>query len=166
MRQVAIGPDNFHHGGSLAVYGARTHQWIGVLADEIGLTAVGEVWDTALATSWQVPPVWMHGDIAENNLLVKEGRLNAVIDFGSSAVGDPCCDLVIAWTLFDPAGREKFRSAIALDPASWKRARGWAIWKALITLAQRRHADPIKAKKARQIIRDILDNHSRAAQNE
>jgi aminoglycoside phosphotransferase (APT) family kinase protein len=65
---------------------------------------------------------------------LKEGRLNAVIDFGCAGVGDPSCDLAIAWTFLDPVSREEFRSAVALDPATWKRARGWALWKALITL--------------------------------
>ena len=116
-------------------------------------------WDAALATSWQGPPVWVHGDIAESNLLVKEGRLNAVIDFGNAGVGDPSCDLVIAWTLLDSSSRKEFRSAVALDPPTWRRARGWGIWKALITLIQLRDTDPVKAGKARRIIRNILDDH-------
>jgi aminoglycoside phosphotransferase (APT) family kinase protein len=58
-----------------------------------------------------------------------------VIDFGSSAVGDPACDTVMAWTYFDGAGREAFRNTLALDAATWARGRGWALWKAVITLA-------------------------------
>jgi len=85
-----------------------------------------------------------------------------VIDFGCAGIGDPSCDLVIAWTFLDPTNRSMFRSAVALDPATWKRARGWAIWKALITLVQTRDSNPIKAEKPRQIIRDILADHSQA----
>ena len=158
------GTHNFHRGGPLTVYDAETRQSIGMLADEIDIAAVTEVWDAALATSWEGPPVWVHGDFAETNLLVKEGRLNAVIDFGCVGVGDPSCDLVIAWTFFDPASRKEFHSAVALDSATWKRARGWAIWKALITLVQLRETDPMKAERARQVIRDILDGHFGAAQ--
>jgi Phosphotransferase enzyme family len=91
------------------------------------------------------PPVWVHGDIAEGNLLVKDGQLCAVIDFGCAGIGDPSCDLVIAWTFLDPASRASFRAAIALDPATWERARGWAIWKALITPMQHRHKSPTEA---------------------
>jgi aminoglycoside phosphotransferase (APT) family kinase protein len=161
------GTHNFHRGGPLTVYDAEARQSVGMLADEIDIAAVTEVWDAALATSWQAPPVWVHGDVAETNLLVKEGRLNAVIDFGCAGVGDPSCDLVIAWTFLDPASRKKFRSAVALDCATWKRARGWAIWKALITLVQLRDTSPMKAKKARQVIPDVLDDHFAAAdQNE
>ena len=162
----AAGPHNFHRGGSLSIYDAETRQSIGALAGEIDMTAVVEVWDTALETSWQAPPVWVHGDIAATNLLVKRGALHAVIDFGCAGIGDPSCDLVIAWTLLDRAARGTFRSARALDPATWTRARGWAIWKAMITLVQLRDTNPIEAEKQRRIIRDVLDDHSQATKAE
>src|SRR5258708_11363324 len=158
------GAHNFHRGGSLTVYDSETRWSISVLADEIDVAAVTEVWDAALAMSWQGPPVWVHGDVSDTNLLVKVGRLNAVIDFGCSGLGDTSCDLVIAWTFLDPASRKKFRSAVALDAATWKRARGWAMWKALITLVQLRDTNSMKAEKARQVIRNILDDHFAAAQ--
>lgn len=158
----AAGTHNFHRGGSLTVYDAQTRQSIITLADAIDVAAVTEVWDTALATSWQGPPVWIHGDVAASNLLVNEGRLCAVIDFGCLGVGDPSCDLVIAWTFLDHASRTDFRAAIGLDPATWKRARGWAMWKALITLVEHRNTSPAEAQDARRIIRDILDDHFRA----
>ncbi len=132
----AAGTHNFHRGGSLKVYDAQVRQSIITLADEIEVVAVTQVWDTALATSWQAPPVWVHGDVAASNLLVNEGRLCAVIDFGCVGVGDPSCDLVIAWTFLDQASRTEFRAAIGLGSATWERARGWAMWKALITLVQ------------------------------
>ena len=138
---------NFHRGGSLTVYDAETRQSITELADEIDVATVMEVWDTALETSWQGPPVWVHGDVAETNLLVKEDRLSAVIDFGCAGVADPACDLVIAWTFLDPTNRGVFRSVVELDPATWKRARGWAIWKALITLVQLRDGNSVKARE-------------------
>ena len=158
------GTHNFHRGGSLSVYDIETRESVGLLADEIDVAAVTKVWEMALETSWQGPPVWVHGDIAETNLLTKVGRLNAVIDFGCAGIGDPSCDLVIAWTFLDPSSRGIFRSTIALDPATWKRARGWALWKALIAVVQLRDTDPIKAGKPCRIIRDILDDHSRATQ--
>ena len=106
-----------------------------------------------------------HGDIAATNLLVKAGLLNAVIDFGCAGTGDPSCDLVIAWTFLDQAAREIFRSAVTLDPTTWKRARGWAIWKAMITLVQLRDANPTEAEKQRRIVRDVLDDHSRSTKS-
>jgi aminoglycoside phosphotransferase (APT) family kinase protein len=152
------GAHNFNRGGSLTVYDAETRRSIEMLANEIDVAAMIEIWNAALATSWQGPPVWVHGDVAASNLLVNEGRLCAVIDFGCAGVGDPSCDLVIAWTFLGPDSRRRFRSSVAFDPETWNRARGWAIWKALITLAQLRDINPIKAKKARQTIRNVLDD--------
>ena len=155
------GTHNFHRGGSLAIYDAQTRQSITTLAGEIDVAAVTEVWDTALATSWQRAPVWIHGDVAASNLLVKEGQLGAVIDFGCAGVGDPSCDLVIAYTFLDPISRSVFRAATALDEATWERARGWAVWKALIILVQQRDKNATEANKALRTIREILADHSR-----
>jgi aminoglycoside phosphotransferase (APT) family kinase protein len=129
------GTHNFHRGGSLTVYDTETRGAIVKLADEIDAGAATEVWNTALTTSWHGPSVWVHGDVAASNLLVSDERLCAVIDFGCAGVGDPSCDLVIAWTFLDEASRKMARSTIGLDPETWQRARGWAIWKALITLS-------------------------------
>jgi aminoglycoside phosphotransferase (APT) family kinase protein len=87
-----------------------------------------------MRTTWDGPPVWFHGDVAENNLLVRDGRLAAVLDFGSSGVGDPACDMVIAWTLLSGTARDRFRAARGVDAGTWSRGRGWALWKALVTL--------------------------------
>ena len=77
----------------------------------------------------------MHGDVSPENLLVGDGRLTAVLDFGCCAIGDPACDLAIAWTFFSGASREAFRNRMGFDQATWARARGWALWKALLQLA-------------------------------
>jgi aminoglycoside phosphotransferase (APT) family kinase protein len=158
----AAGAHNFHRGGSLGVYDAETRSAIEALADEIDVGSVTRVWDRALATSWQGPGVWIHGDVAESNLLVKNGRLCAVIDFGCAGVGDPSCDLVINWTFLDLAGRAAFRNAVALDPATWERARGWATWKALISLVKHRDSNLREANKARQVIQIVLEDDSSA----
>ncbi|CAG8641393.1 38760_t:CDS:2 [Gigaspora margarita] len=77
--------------------------------------------------------VWVHGDIAIGNLLVKDGKLCGVIDFGMLGVGDPSCDFVIAWTFLDKKSRKTFFKELSCDKETWSRARGWALWKALIT---------------------------------
>ncbi len=103
------GPHNFFRGGPLEVYDAETRVTIATLGDRIDAGALTEVWEAALAATWQGPPVWVHGDVAAGNLLVSRGRLGAVIDFGSSGVGDPACDVTIAWSFLSGESREAFR---------------------------------------------------------
>jgi aminoglycoside phosphotransferase (APT) family kinase protein len=126
------GPENFYRGGPLATYDTETRKAIAILNDKIDGEIAIKIWEAALATPWTLMPVWVHGDISPGNLLVKDGRLNAVIDFGQLAVGDPACDLAISWTFFDEKSREAFRSALGLDEGTWDRGRGWALWKALV----------------------------------
>jgi aminoglycoside phosphotransferase (APT) family kinase protein len=132
----AAGPHSFWRGGPLATYDAETRAAIAALGARIDAAAATAMWDAALAATWEGPPVWFHGDVAPGNLIVRGGRLAAVIDFGCCGVGDPACDLVIAWTWLDQPARAAFREAIGLDDATWTRARGWALWKALIVLAR------------------------------
>ena len=150
------GPHNFFRGGPLTVYDAETRQAIASLGGEIDAGAATAAWDTALAAAWRGPSVWVHGDVAAGNLLVEDGCLSAVIDFGTSGVGDPACDLTIAWTLFEGESRKAFRAALPLDSGTWARGRGWALWKALITLAGPLHTDPVEAAKARRVIEQVL----------
>lgn len=157
------GPHNFWRGGPLTVYDGETRRTIAALGAAIDAEAATTVWDAALAASWHGPPVWFHGDVAVGNLLVQDGRLSAVIDFGGTGVGDPACDTVIAWTLFDGASREAFRAALPLDQATWARGRGWALWKALITLVEYLGTNPAKAEDARRVIDAVLADHRQAA---
>jgi aminoglycoside phosphotransferase (APT) family kinase protein len=133
------------------------------LHGEIDAEAVTGVWEAALDANWHGTPVWLHGDVRASNLLVRGGRLSAVIDFGCSGVGDPACDLTIAWTLFSGDSREAFRAALPVDDATWARGRGWAMWKALITLAEHVDTNPAEAGKARLAIDEVLSDHEHAA---
>ena len=130
----AAGAHNFHRGGDLAVYRGEADAVLATLPDGELAAWAGSVLDRALASRWDRPPVWVHGDVAVGNLLVRDGRLAAVIDFGGCAVGDPASDLVLAWTSLDHRAAEAFRDAVRMDPETWDRAAGWALWKALITL--------------------------------
>ncbi|MER8766091.1 phosphotransferase, partial [Mesorhizobium sp. M0968] len=120
---------------------------------------------TALAARWNGPPVWVHGDVASGNLLVEDGKLYAVVDFGSSAIGDPACDLVIAWTEFYGESRQAFRDAIALDEHSWARARGWVLWKALI-VASGHDGNQREAEKSWRVIDEVLADHTKQSKRE
>lgn len=155
------GRHNFFRGGPPGFYDKETRQALIALAGEIDAETASKVWETALVSSWQHPPVWLHGDIASGNLLVRGGELSAVIDFGMSGVGDPACDLAIAWTLFEAESREAFRAALPLDAGAWARARGWTLWKGLIVLAGHLDGDQLKAAEARRVIGEVLDDFRR-----
>jgi aminoglycoside phosphotransferase (APT) family kinase protein len=158
----ATGPDSFWRGGPLATYDAETRQAIAALGERIDGRAATAVWDAALAADWTGSPVWVHGDIAPGNLLVHDGRLSAVIDFGQACVGDPACDLAIGWTFLADDGRAAFRAGLALDPATWARGRGWCLWKALIIFAGL-SANQAGAEKSQRIIGDVIADHRTAA---
>ncbi|MFE5322214.1 aminoglycoside phosphotransferase family protein [Paenibacillus sp. NPDC056579] len=132
-RGVPAGTQNFHRGGNLAVYDNDTRSVIETLQYDQQLLT--EIWELSLATTYQSAPLWLHGDVAVGNLLVKEGKLCGVIDFGTMGVGDPSSDLVMAWNFFDDVSRSIFLTRMNFDEATVHRARGWALWKALITFA-------------------------------
>lgn len=152
----AAGTHNFFRGANPAVYHAQTEEALRTLADELPVRVLRPLWERAVASEWQAPPVWIHGDIAPGNLLVREGRLCGVIDFGIMGIGDPACDYAMAWTCFEGCSRARFLQG--LDAATVDRARGWALWKALITY----HApDPAVAENARRTLTRILaETHS------
>ena len=157
------GPHNFFRGGPLTVYDAETRRAIAALDGRIDIDAASAVWEAALGATWHGSPVWFHGDIADGNLLVKGGRLSAVIDFGTSGVGDPSCDLAITWTLFGGESRDAFRAALRLGDATWARGRGWTLWKVLITLAEHVGTNPLEAERARRVIDEVLADHEHSA---
>jgi spectinomycin phosphotransferase len=153
------GSHNFYRGGSLKVYDTQTRQAIEKLKNKIDVTAATQIWETALATRWNKPPVWVHGDISLANLLIHDDILIAVIDFGGMAVGDPACDLAIAWTFFTGESRKVFRTAINLDEATWARARAWALWKAIIVAAGICETNNIEGRECWQIIDELITDY-------
>ena len=115
-------------GVSLAAHDHNTRASAAVLQDSLDVGPVLGVWEAALAVpAWAGQPVWMHGDLHPANLLVEDHELRAVIDFGLLGVGDPACDLMVAWTYLSADSRDVFRSALAVDDATWSRGRGWAL---------------------------------------
>ncbi|MGY6706789.1 MAG: aminoglycoside phosphotransferase family protein [Rhizobiaceae bacterium] len=151
------GQHNFHRGGDLAVYADETEAALESLGETVDQAACRAIWDTALSSRWEHAPVWVHGDVSASNLLVRDGRLSAVLDFGSSAIGDPACDLYIAWTFLDAPGRAALRRTVGLDAAAWARGRGWTLWKALIVMAGRRDGAP--DGWAQTVVAEIIGDH-------
>lgn len=120
-------------GVPLAARDEGFRSWLGRFR---GSPAVARVWEAALAAPpWQGPPVWHHGDLDARNWLVRAGRIRAVIDWGEMGVGDPACDVMVAWKLGTPTARDAFRAALPTDAATWTRARGWVTSQAVAALA-------------------------------
>lgn len=115
--------------------------------------------EQATESTWSAAPVWVHGDMAAGNLLLHDGRLSGVIDFGCMAVGDPACDLTMAWTIFDAHSRGIFRDHVDHEPETWSRARAWTLWKVAITL---RSAPPRSARNrwAQRTLRELSGSES------
>ncbi|MFD0683845.1 phosphotransferase [Actinomadura fibrosa] len=99
--------------------------------------------------------MWVHGDLDVGNLLVRDGRLSAVIDFGTLAVGDPACDLLAAWLVFPAGARDVYRAAVGADEAAWARGRGWGL-AALLSLVT--GADSGRGAWARGRIQELVDD--------
>lgn len=165
LHQVdATGGPAASRGKGLATRDAPTREAIAALAGTLDPAALTAAWDAALAApAWQRPPVWIHGDLYDGNLLESGGRLSGVIDFATMGVGDPAADLIVAWSLFDATTREVLRAALAVDDATWARGRGWALSVALIALPYYEHTNPVMVANARRRIDQVLaDDASRS----
>jgi aminoglycoside phosphotransferase (APT) family kinase protein len=152
-----------YRGGPLAEQDAGTRSAIEALDGMIDTEAAAAAWDESvlLARSWAGPPGWVHGDLMPGNLLTVDNRLSAVIDFGTVGVGDPACDLIVAWNLLPAEARNLYRDALQVDDAAWARGRGRALSMALIQLPYYKDSNPGMAANARHVIKEVLADHQR-----
>ena len=156
------GVHNFWRGVPLAMRDRHTREAIEQAKTVFDAGTVTAAWEADLQTPpWQGSPVWIHGDLSAGNLLVREDRLSAVIDFGGLGVGDPACDLVVAWGLFAGRVRTAFRDALGVDAATWRRGRGWALSTAIIGVAYYQDSNASLAAASRSTIRAVLTDFGR-----
>lgn len=152
---------NSFRGEPLVKRDAATRAAIAALTDTFDSGALTAAWSAALAApAWHGPPVWIHGDLQSGNLLAVRGRLHAVIDFGCLGVGDPACDLMVAWNLLSAESRAAFRAAVAVDDATWARGRGWALTIGLVAFPYYRDSNPVLAGISRRAIEAVLADHA------
>jgi aminoglycoside phosphotransferase (APT) family kinase protein len=158
------GEHNSFRGVPLARRDLSTREAITALRDTIDADAATGAWEAAVqAPAWQGPGRWLHGDLLAANLLAQHGRLSAVIDFGCLGVGDPACDVMVAWTCLSAETRDVFRAALPLDDATWARGRGWALSFGLIALPYYRSTNPVLSGIARYAIDEVLADQERPA---
>ena len=158
------GQHNFYRGVPLAMRDQQTRDAIAALKDLIDANEVTAAWDAAIETpAWNGQPVWLHGDLHAGNLLVQQGRLSAVIDFGGLGVGDPACDVMAAWIFLSAENRAAFREVLQVDDATWARGRGWALSFGLIALPYYQTTNPVLAGIAQRAINEVLADHNIAS---
>ncbi|WP_097875606.1 aminoglycoside phosphotransferase family protein [Streptomyces sp. ms184] len=141
----------------LASRDPATRKALATLTGIVDAEAVTAAWKQSLsAPPSTATPVWVHGDLQPGNVLVADGRLTAVIDFGCTGLADPAVDLIAAWYLLTAGARQTFRTALAADEATWARGRGWALSIALLELAHYRETNPVMARIAAHVIEEIV----------
>ena len=152
------GYHNFHRGSSLSVYDAEIRQALGILEQKFDVKTFQKIWDKAAETEWRNSSVWVHGDISAGNLIVRNGHLSAVIDFGLLSVGDPACDFAIAWDFFDSESRKHFRNQLSIDNETWSRGRAWALWKALIIAAEMTGSNLVETQQSHYVFTEVMED--------
>jgi aminoglycoside phosphotransferase (APT) family kinase protein len=136
---------------------AETRAALADLRGLIGTDRPAAAWEEALRTPpWDGEPTWIHGDLMPGNLLLRDGRLAAVIDFAGVGLGDPAVDLIVAWNLLPAGARDVYRGELDADDATWARGRGWALSVALIQLPYYWETNPALAGNARHVLRELL----------
>jgi len=156
------GTHNFWRGVSLAARDEITRRCIGKSECLIDTEAVTQAWERDLAAPvWDEPPTWLHGDLASDNILAKDGTLSAVIDWGGLGVGDPATELQPAWNLFHGESRDAYREALGFDDATWARGRGLALSVAIVALPYYKDTNPSMVKGANDVLREVLADHER-----
>ena len=157
------GPKRKWRGGNLELWRPQAEEALEILSarQAIDKVAATEIWQTAIAAPIEDNPVWYHGDVAAGNLLTRDGKLSAVIDFGGLGVGDPACDMTIAWTFLDAPSRQIFRKAIGASDATWNRGKGWALWKGMIVVSGLTETNTIEAASSQYAIDQLIADHNR-----
>jgi aminoglycoside phosphotransferase (APT) family kinase protein len=151
-------------GGPLASADEATRIPAERLRGEVDVDGLLAVWEAGLhAPPWDGPPVWVHGDLMDGNLLLRDGRLTGVIDWGGLIAGDPAVELMVAWSFFDAGSRAVYRDALGfVDDAMWLRGRAWAASAAVQALPYYRHTNPDIVARSRRAVEAVLEDLAEA----
>lgn len=150
------GLHNYYRGAHLSIYDDSIRNALKSLQGVVETQKIINLWDKAIDSRWGNKLVWVHGDFAVGNILIRGRKVSAIIDFGCIAIGDPACDLVIAWTFLKGKSREIFKRKMCMDKSTWERARGWALWKSVITLADIKDKSSAESMGQKRIIEELI----------
>lgn len=153
-------PDNgpkCRRGKPLSTLDKEVKQSIPLLNELYNTELLNDLWQSALkASNWEKDPVWIHGDLHAGNLLAKNRKLVGVVDFGLAGIGDPACDMMVAWTLLSRNSREMFRSIVQPDDNTWCRGRGWALFLGIVGYPYYRVTNPLFANIAKRALDQVI----------
>ncbi len=138
----------------------ETRKALKALENDMDTKALAILWENlSNVRCWDKPPVWIHGDLLPGNILIQNNRLSAIIDFADVGLGDPACDLIVAWSLLNANSRAIFRKRLVdIDEHTWERGKGWALSIALIIIPYYKNTNPVLTSVARRIIEQLLKN--------
>jgi aminoglycoside phosphotransferase (APT) family kinase protein len=162
LRRVDVaGAPPSHRDRPLRELDAEARAVIQSLRGIIDVGATTAAWETSLqAPEWDGAPVLTHGDLLPPNLLVEDGRLRAVIDFGGLGAGDPAVDVIAAWSVFGTAGRRAYRAALDVDDGMWARARALALHQALLIVVYDPETNPAFVAVAKRTVDEAVADHA------
>ena len=148
-------------GGPLGDADAEVRASLAASRGLVDVDAVTNRWDSCLTVPRGAGrDVWIHADLMPGNLVVRDGRLVAVIDLGAVGIGDPAVDLLPAWTLLSARTRDRYRRTLQVDDAQWERGRGWAIVQAAMALPYYVDTNPTMALIARRTLAAVIERSS------
>ena len=154
---ITSGQHNAWRGCPLAMLDDRTRGAIGLVSDLFDRATLTAIWEQALsAPVWESGPTWIHGDIHAANMVVRDGQIAGVIDFGLMALGDPACDLALAWSFLPARYRDLFLHAAEASEAMQLRGKGWGLYAGVIAFSYYRDNNPVLAAISSQTIEAVL----------
>ena len=145
-----------HRGGSLRHGDRLVREGLAGLEGEVDVPALLRVWEAAVAApAHDGRPTWFHGDLSALNVLVADGRVSGIIDWGTCGVGDPAIDLMVAWSLLPVGARDVYREELGVADAEWARGKGWVVT-GVFGIGYYRYTNPVLVAGVRRALEAVL----------
>jgi len=120
---------------------------------------IEEIWREAMHETVPSTKSLLHGDLHSRNIIVQDGQIEAIIDWGDITAGDPATDFACLWMLFEnEAIRREAFLAYGASPGLMKRAIGWAIFFGITLLDTGLISNPQHAQMGEAILKNIISS--------